>query len=54
MEFRDILFPIITGRYMEEHIRKLFSLFDINKNGCLGFKEITGKIDWIYFLFQEN
>ncbi len=39
---------------MEEHIRKLFSLFDINKNGCLGFKEITGKIDWIYFLFQEN
>ncbi|CAF4325288.1 unnamed protein product, partial [Rotaria magnacalcarata] len=26
--FRDILFPIITGRYTERHIRKLFDLFD--------------------------
>lgn len=44
IEFRDILFPIVTGRYIEEHVRKLFDLFDINKTGYLSFQEIIGKI----------
>ncbi|CAF3156375.1 unnamed protein product [Rotaria sp. Silwood2] len=41
IEFRDILFPIITGRYTERHIRKLFDLFDTNKNGYLSLHEIS-------------
>ena len=43
MEFRDILFPIITGRYTERHIRKLFDLFDTSKDGHLSLQEIAGK-----------
>ncbi|CAF1399004.1 unnamed protein product [Adineta steineri] len=39
-EFRDILFPILTGRYMEKHIRKLFDLFDTTKDGYLTLQEI--------------
>ncbi|CAM4782059.1 unnamed protein product [Rotaria magnacalcarata] len=39
--FRDILFPIITGRYTERHIRKLFDLFDTSKDGRLSVQEIT-------------
>jgi Ca2+-binding EF-hand superfamily protein len=35
---------------MEEHIRKIFGLFNINKNGYLSKEEITGKIDFC-FLF---
>ncbi|CAF1160013.1 unnamed protein product [Rotaria sordida] len=40
IEFRDILFPILTGRYMKRHIRKLFDLFDINKDSYLSLEEI--------------
>ncbi len=43
MEFRDILFPIITGRYTERHIRKLFDLFDTSRDGYLSLQEISGK-----------
>ncbi|CAM2724985.1 unnamed protein product [Rotaria socialis] len=39
--FRDILFPIITGRYTERHIRNLFDLFDTSKDGRLSVQEIT-------------
>ncbi|UJR14875.1 hypothetical protein I4U23_001860 [Adineta vaga] len=50
IEFRDILFPILTGRYMERHIRKLFDLFDTSKDGYLSFEEI---ID-LFELLQVN
>lgn len=42
-DFRDVLFPILTGRYTERHLRKLFDLFDINQTGYLFSKELTGK-----------
>lgn len=42
-EFRDIIFPIITGRYLERHIRKLFDLFDTSKDGHLSVQEIARK-----------
>ena len=42
-EFRDILFPLITGRYTERHIRKLFELFDTTQDGYLSLQEISGK-----------
>ncbi|CAF1217905.1 unnamed protein product [Rotaria sordida] len=41
IEFRDILFPIITGRYTERHIRKLFDIFDTSKDGYLSLQEIA-------------
>lgn len=43
VEFRDILFPIISGRYTERHIRKLFDLFDTGHDGYLSLQEIAGK-----------
>jgi Ca2+-binding EF-hand superfamily protein len=49
IEFRDILFPILTGRYMERHIRKFFDLFDTTKDGYLSLQEITGKIHFNSF-----
>ncbi|CAF1133464.1 unnamed protein product, partial [Didymodactylos carnosus] len=39
-EFRDILFPILTGHYMDRHVRKLFELFDTSKDGYLSKGEI--------------
>lgn len=42
-EFRDILFPLITGRYTERHIRKLFELFDTTQDGYLSLQEIAGR-----------
>ena len=42
IEFRDILFPIITGRYTERHVRKLFDLFDTTRDGFLSIQEIAG------------
>ncbi|CAF3471943.1 unnamed protein product [Rotaria socialis] len=41
IEFRDILFPILTGRYTEKHIRKLFDLFDLKKDGYLSLVQIV-------------
>ncbi|CAF3295658.1 unnamed protein product [Rotaria sp. Silwood2] len=49
-EFRDILFPILSGRYMERHIQKLFNVFDINKNGYLSLEEIIELLE----LLQVN
>ncbi|CAF1050170.1 unnamed protein product [Adineta ricciae] len=49
-EFRDVLFPIVTSRYTERHIRKLFDLFDTSKDGFLSFEEI---ID-LFELLQVN
>ncbi|CAF1183420.1 unnamed protein product [Adineta ricciae] len=49
-EFRDVLFPIITSRYTERHIRKLFDLFDTSKDGFLSFEEIIDLFD----LLQVN
>ena len=40
-EFRDILFPIITGRRTERQIRTLFNLFDTRKDGYLSLQEIA-------------
>ncbi|CAF3803794.1 unnamed protein product, partial [Adineta steineri] len=41
VEFRDILFPMISGRYTEQHIRKLFDLFDTSGDGHLSVQEIA-------------
>ncbi|UJR31832.1 hypothetical protein I4U23_019309 [Adineta vaga] len=41
IEFRDILFPMVSGRYTEQHIRKLFDLFDISGDGHLSVQEIA-------------
>lgn len=41
IEFRDVLFPIITGRRTERQIRALFNLFDTNQNGYLSLQEIA-------------
>ncbi|CAF1959714.1 unnamed protein product [Rotaria magnacalcarata] len=41
IEFRDILFPILTGRYTEQHIRKLFDLLDLRKDGYLSLVQIV-------------
>jgi Ca2+-binding EF-hand superfamily protein len=49
--FRDILFPILTGRYTEGHLRNLFNLFDVNKTGYLSRQELAGKIN---FLLLKN
>ena len=43
VEFRDILFPMVSGRYTEQHIRKLFNLFDLSGDGHLSVQEIAGK-----------
>ncbi|CAF1279237.1 unnamed protein product, partial [Didymodactylos carnosus] len=39
-EFRDILFPILTGHYSDRHVRKLFELFDTSNDGYLSKEEI--------------
>ena len=43
IEFREILFPIITGRFSDRHLRRLFDLFDQNRCGTLTNDEIRGK-----------
>ena len=53
-EFRDVLFPIITGRYMEQHLRQLFELFDTQKTGHLASSDITGKTKTIVLVLGEN
>ena len=45
MGFRDILFPILTARYTEDHLRKLFDLFDSDQTGRLSTEELAGKIE---------
>jgi hypothetical protein len=44
IEFRDLLYPIVTGRYLERHFRQLFDLFDTRKIGFIFEEGIIGNI----------
>lgn len=39
---------------MEEHIRKLFDLFDIDNNGYLSSKQTIGKLFKSTFIFVKK
>jgi Ca2+-binding EF-hand superfamily protein len=54
IEFRDILFPIITGRYIERHIRALFDLFDTSRDGYLSLQEIAGRHSFYSITSQKE
>ena len=52
-DFRDILFPILTGRYTKGHLRKLFDLFDLNQTGYLFSKELASRTCSFPNLFRK-